>query len=353
MKKFLKAVESLFPLLVQKSHKLTSTPTWKTAFPSGSTTWFPRQGGLRYSQPPSISNAVSSKNIVEDFFGDSTHATTLNEVEADLSNMETTISQTFLSQEEPKKISEALKDSSWVEVMQEELLQFQINYERRNIIKKQGQLWLRGHTQEEGIDYEEVFAPVAKIEAIRSVFDEAASVFKILVSTRKVYKEAKASMRTQSKYMFNNGFQRDDIIFGLSNPKLCRELEALMHDKFKMSAMGELSFFLDLRSANTPMDRENPWGKDGTGKDVDLHLYRSMIGSLMYLTAQRPIRCLLYLKGHPKIELWYPKESRFDLVAYSIVIMVVPSQDRKSATGECQTREEVNLLALRQSMVAL
>nr|GEZ31798.1 hypothetical protein [Tanacetum cinerariifolium] len=45
--------------------------------------------------------------------------------------------------------------------------------------------------------------------------------------------------------------------------------------------------FLDVRSSNTPMDKENPWGKDGTGKDVDLHLYRSMIGSLMYLTASR------------------------------------------------------------------
>nr|GEY08778.1 putative polyprotein [Tanacetum cinerariifolium] len=84
-----------------------------------------------------------------------------------------------------------------------------------------------------------------------------------------------------------------------------------------MSAMGELNFFLglqvlqkkdgiflsqykyvrdilnkfgysDVRSSNTPMDKENPWGKDGTGKDVDLHLYRSMIGSLMYLTTSRP-----------------------------------------------------------------
>nr|GFA27648.1 hypothetical protein [Tanacetum cinerariifolium] len=44
----------------------------------------------------------------------------------------------------------------------------------------------------------------------------------------------------------------------------------------------------DIRSANTPIDKENPWGKDGTGKDVDLHLYRSMIGSLMYLIASRP-----------------------------------------------------------------
>nr|GFA72681.1 putative ribonuclease H-like domain-containing protein [Tanacetum cinerariifolium] len=109
----------------------------------------------------------------------------------------------------------------------------------------------------------------------------------------------------------------DDIIFGSSNPKMCREFEALMHEKFKMSAMGELNFFLglqvlqkkddiflsqhkyvsdilkkfgyiDVRSTKTFMDRENPWGKDGTGKDVELHLYRSMIKSFMYLTASRP-----------------------------------------------------------------
>nr|GFD06481.1 uncharacterized mitochondrial protein AtMg00810-like [Tanacetum cinerariifolium] len=126
-----------------------------------------------------------------------------------------------------------------------------------------------------------------------------------------------------------------------------------------MSAMGELNFFFglqvlqkedgiflsqdkyigdilkkfgysDVRSSNTPMDKENPWGKDGTGKDVDLHLYGSMIGSLMYLTASRPDimfavyacarhqvtpkechlyavkRIFRYLKGHPKLGLWYP-----------------------------------------------
>nr|GFC65799.1 ribonuclease H-like domain, reverse transcriptase, RNA-dependent DNA polymerase [Tanacetum cinerariifolium] len=90
---------------------------------------------------------------------------------------------------------------------------------------------------------------------------------------------------------------------------LCREFEALMHEKFQMSAMGELNFFLglqvlqkeddiflsqdkyigdilkkfrflDVRSLNTPMDKENSWGKDEPGKDVELHLYRSMIGSL-------------------------------------------------------------------------
>nr|GFA94461.1 hypothetical protein [Tanacetum cinerariifolium] len=99
--------------------------------------------------------------------------------------------------------------------------------------------------------------------------------------------------------------------------------------------------YSDVRSANTLMDKENPWGKEGTGKDVDLHLYRSMIGFLMYLTASRPDimfaicacarhqvtpkecylhavkRIFRYLKGHPKLAIWYPKESPFDLVAYS------------------------------------
>nr|GFB28658.1 ribonuclease H-like domain, reverse transcriptase, RNA-dependent DNA polymerase [Tanacetum cinerariifolium] len=108
---------------------------------------------------------------------------------------------------------------------------------------------------------------------------------------------------------------------------LCKEFEALMHDKFQMSAMGELTFFLglqvlqkkdgiflsqdkyvggilkkfrysDVRSANTPMDKENHWEKDGPGKDVELHLYRSMIGFLMYLTASRPDIMFVFHEAH-------------------------------------------------------
>nr|GEU96546.1 hypothetical protein [Tanacetum cinerariifolium] len=115
-----------------------------------------------------------------------------------------------------------------------------------------------------------------------------------------------------------------------------------------------------VKSSNTLMDKENPWGKDGTGKDVDLHLYRSMIGSLMYLTASRPDlmfdvcacarhqvtpkechlhavkRIFRYLKGHPKLGLWYPKESLFDFVAYSDSDYGGATHDRKSTTGGCQ-----------------
>nr|GEY33470.1 hypothetical protein [Tanacetum cinerariifolium] len=268
----------------------------------------------------------------------------------------------------PKKISYALKDPSWVEAMQEKLLLFKIQNvwslvdcpkgvrpirtkwvlknkkdERGIVIRNKARLVAQGNTQKEGIDYEEVFAPIARIEAIRvflayasfmgftvyqmdikSVFlygtinkevyvmqppgfqdpKFLARVYKVEKAMYGLHQAPRAWYGTLSKYLLINGFQRgkidqtlfirrhrgdfilvqvymDDIIFGSSNPQLCREFEALMHEKFQMSAM-------DVRSANTPMDKENPWGKDGTGKYVDLHLYRSMIGSLMYLTTSRP-----------------------------------------------------------------
>ncbi|GKG18384.1 putative ribonuclease H-like domain-containing protein, partial [Tanacetum coccineum] len=98
----------------------------------------------------------------------------------------------FLSQFEPRKVSEALEDGSWVEAMQEELLQFKLQQEwvlvdlpngakvigtkwvyrnkkdeRGVVVRNKARLVAQGHRQEEGIDYDEVFAPVARIEAIR------------------------------------------------------------------------------------------------------------------------------------------------------------------------------------------
>nr|GFA98167.1 hypothetical protein [Tanacetum cinerariifolium] len=105
----------------------------------------------------------------------------------------------------------------------------------------------------------------------------------------------------------------DDIIFGYTNKDLCKAFEKLTKNKFQMSLMGELTFFLglqvkqkqygkfishdkyvaeilrkfgltDRKSASTPIDTEKPLLKDPDGEDVDVHTYRSMIGSLMYLT---------------------------------------------------------------------
>nr|GEX50723.1 hypothetical protein [Tanacetum cinerariifolium] len=235
----------------------------------------------------------------------------------------------FLSQVEPKKISDALQDPSWVEAMQEELLQFKIQKvwslvdcpkgvrpigikwllknkkdKRGIVIRNKAMLVAQGHTQEEGIDYDEVFAPVTRIKAIRLFLVYASfmgfTVYQMDVKSAFLYETINEEVGTIDQTLFIRRqigdfiivqVYVDDIIFGSSNPQLCREFEALMHEKFQMSAMGELNFFLglqvlqkedgiflsqdkyvgdilkkfgysDVRSLNTPMDKENPWGKD-------------------------------------------------------------------------------------------
>ncbi|GKF78877.1 hypothetical protein Tco_0234445, partial [Tanacetum coccineum] len=69
---------------------------------------------------------------------------------------------------------------------------------------------------------------------------------------------------------------------------LCDEFEGLMHKRFQISSMGELTFFLGLQIASTPMEPNKALIKDEEANSVDVHLYRSMNGSLMYLTASRP-----------------------------------------------------------------
>nr|GFC15964.1 uncharacterized mitochondrial protein AtMg00810-like [Tanacetum cinerariifolium] len=112
--------------------------------------------------------------------------------------------------------------------------------------------------------------------------------------------------------------------------------------------------------ASTLIDTEKYLLKDPNGEDVDVHVCRSMIWSLMYLTSSRPDimfvvcayahfqvtpkashlhaikRIFRYLKGKPHLGLWYPKDSPFDLVAYSDSDYVGTSLDRKSTTGGCQ-----------------
>ncbi|GKA04758.1 uncharacterized mitochondrial protein-like protein [Tanacetum coccineum] len=206
-------------------------------------------------------------------------------------------------------------------------------------------------------------------------------------------KQHKASYKTKlgnpQQKEYKKGVYVDDIIFGSTKKQMSNELETLMHDKFQMSSMGELSLFLGLqvkqksdgifisqdkyvaeilkkfdfasvKTASTPMETNKALVKDKEAKDVDVHLYRSMIGSLMYLTASRPDimfavcvctrfqvtpktshfndvnRIFRYLKGQPKLGLWYPKDSPFDLEAFSDSDYAGASLDRKSTTGDCQ-----------------
>ncbi|GKB12564.1 putative ribonuclease H-like domain-containing protein, partial [Tanacetum coccineum] len=245
----------------------------------------------------------------------------------------------FLSQHEPKKISEALEDESWVDAMQEELLQFEIQKvwvlvdlpygkkaigtkwvyrnkkdERGVVVRNKARLVAQGHRQEEGIDYDEVFAPVARLEAIR-IFLAFASYMGFIVYQmdvksaflygkideevyvsqppgfldpkypQKVYKVVKALYglhqaprawyATLSTFLLKNGYRRgtidktlflkkdkhdiilvqvyvDDIIFGSTKKSWCDEFEALIKSRFQMSSMGELTFFLGLQVKQKP-----------------------------------------------------------------------------------------------------
>nr|GEV68155.1 uncharacterized mitochondrial protein AtMg00810-like [Tanacetum cinerariifolium] len=181
----------------------------------------------------------------------------------------------------------------------------------------------------------------------------------------------------------------NNIIFGSTKKEMRDAFEILMHENFQMSSMGELTFFLGLqvkqmkegvfisqdkyvteilkkfrfsnvKKASTPMETLKPLLKDKDGEEVDVHLYRSMIGSLMYLTLSRPYimfnvcgcaryqvtpkvshlhavkRIFRYLKGQPKLGLWYLKDFPFDLVAYTDNDYTGESLDIKSITGGCQ-----------------
>ncbi|GJR98512.1 putative ribonuclease H-like domain-containing protein [Tanacetum coccineum] len=308
-----------------------------------------------------------------------------------------------------------------------------------------------GYTQEEGIDYHEIFAPVARIEAIRLFLAYASfkdfivyqmdvksaflygkiekevyvcqplgfkdpefpnRVYKVEKALYGLHQAPRAWYETISTYLLHNRFQRgqidktlfikrvkgdillvqvyvDDIIFGSTRNEMCTEFEKMMHKKFQMSSMGELTFFLGfqvtqkddgifisqdkyvdeilkkfgfltVKTTSTPMKTSKPLLKDAEAEDVDVHLYRSMIGSLMYLKASRldimfvvctcarfqvtpkvlhlhaVKRIFRYLKGQPKLGLWYPKDSPFNLEAYTDSDYAGASLDRKSTTRGCQ-----------------
>ncbi|GKD09523.1 retrovirus-related pol polyprotein from transposon TNT 1-94, partial [Tanacetum coccineum] len=206
--------------------------------------------------------------------------------------------------------------------MQEELFQFKLQKvwilgtkwvyrnkkdERGIFIRNKARLVAQGHTQEEGIDYDEVFAPVARIEAIRIFLTYASymgfMVYQMDVKSAFLYGQIEEEVYVCQPLGFEDPdhpdkvykvghilfvqIYVDDIIFGSTKKELCEEFEKFMKDKFQISSMGELTFFLglqvqqrkkdifisqdryvheilkkfnytDVKSASTPTDLEKP-----------------------------------------------------------------------------------------------
>ncbi|MGS7221159.1 reverse transcriptase domain-containing protein, partial [Micrococcus luteus] len=315
-----------------------------------------------------------------------------------------------------------------------------------------------------------VFAPVARLEAIRIFLAHAANknfkvyqmdvkcaflygdideeiyvcqppgfedpdfpskVYKLDKSLYGLHQAPRIWYETLTQYLLSKGFSRgsidmtlfkkevdgellivqvyvDDIIFGSTNEGLCREFEKVMMDRFEMTIMGEMCFFLGLQVEQKPdgilihqekyikeiltkfgMDDSSPelipftaqtcLTSDDNGNPVDAHRYRSMIGSLMYLTASRPDitfavcycarfqanpkeshekavkRIFRYLKGSSRLGLWYPKGGNFDLHAFSDSDHAGCRINRKSVTGGCQYLGEclVSWQSKKQTTVSL
>nr|GEZ37467.1 hypothetical protein [Tanacetum cinerariifolium] len=336
----------------------------------------------------------------------------------------------IVSRTKPTNIMEAMADSAWIESMQEELYQFD--------------------RLDEGVDFEESFAPVARLEAVRLFIVYAAhksfTVYHMDIKTAflygplkeevyvnqpdsfvdpyhpdKVYRLKKALYGLKqaprawydelSKFLLSKGFSKDsidptlfitkhrgdiflvqiyvdDIIFGSTNLNLSKRFEKLMHSKFEMSMMGELKLFLAIQihqsprgifinqdkyaqeilikygmtscdSIGTPMATKH-LDTDLSGTPVDQTKYRSKVGALMYLIASRPDimhatcycaryqaqptekhlsavkRIFRYLKDTIHMGIWYPKDTGFELTAFSDSDHAGCLDSRKSTSGGIQ-----------------
>nr|GEY39062.1 hypothetical protein [Tanacetum cinerariifolium] len=215
----------------------------------------------------------------------------------------------FLSQEEPKKVWTLVDLPYGKKAIGTKWIYKNKKDDRGIVVRNKARLVAQGYTQEEGIDYDEVFALVARIEAIRIFFAYASfkdfivyqmdvksaflyekieeevyvcqppgfkdpefldRVYKVEKALYGLHQAPRAWYETLSTYLLDNGFHKgqidktlfikrfksnillvqvyvDDIIFGSTRKKLCTEYEKLMHKKFQMSFMGELTFFLGLQ----------------------------------------------------------------------------------------------------------
>ncbi|GJT88201.1 putative ribonuclease H-like domain-containing protein [Tanacetum coccineum] len=283
---------------------------------------------------------------------------------ADLNNLETTINvshipTTRIHKDYPKyQIIRDINSATQTRMtkISEELAMVYRNKkdERGIVVRNKVRLVAQGYTQEEGIDYDKVFAPVAKIEAIRLFmayasfmrfivyqmdvksaflygtieeevyvyqppgFDDPSSLIKFIrrgiIDKTLFFKKDKGDILLVQVYVDDIVMQRDDGIF-------------ISQDKYVADILKKFNF-VTMKTSSTPIETHKALLKDEEAEDVDVHLYRSMIGSLMYFTASRPDIMFVVCAC--------ARDSPFDLEAFSDSDYAGASLDRKFTTGGYQ-----------------
>ncbi|GJR37866.1 putative ribonuclease H-like domain-containing protein [Tanacetum coccineum] len=285
--------------------------------------------------------------------------------------------------------------------------------ERGVVVRNKARLVAQGHRKEEGIDYDESLIMDVKSAFLYGKIDEEVyvsqppgfidpkypkKVYKVVKALYGLHQAPRAWYATLSTFLLKNGYRRgtidktlfikkdkNDIILSMGELTFFLGLQVkqkedgifISQDKYVAEILKKFDF-ASVKTASTPIETQKPLVKDEEASDVDVHLYRSMIGSLMYLTASRPDimfavcacsrfqvtpktshlsavkRIFRYLKGKPKLGLWYPRVSSFDLEAYSDSDYAGANLDRKSTTGGCQFlgRRLISWQCKKQTIVA-
>ncbi|GJR18721.1 retrovirus-related pol polyprotein from transposon TNT 1-94 [Tanacetum coccineum] len=274
--------------------------------------------------------------------------------EADLNNLETTMNVSLIPTTRIHKdhlkdqiigdINSATQTRRMTNISEEHVMVYRKKKDERGIIvRNKARLVAQGYTQEDGIDYDEM--DVKSVFLYGTIEEEVYvcqppsfedpqfldKVYKVEKALYGLHKAPKAWYETLSTYLLENGYRRgtiDKTLF-IKRDKVQQKEDGIFisQDKYVADILKKFDF-TTVKAASTPIETNKVLNKDEEDEDVNVHLYRSMIRSLMYLTTSRPDIMFSICAC--------TRDSTFDLEAFSDSDYAGASLDKKSTIGGCQ-----------------